>query len=761
MTTGVSALAASPSEPAPIASSIPTHTISGLSEDDLAKLDIHTVDHYGGFVTAVLSPEDVDRLQDSEAILVSLDHRVKRGNFALTDDIPLDLRASLDSRLFIVKFRGPITSTMLSDLSQRRVQVHEYIPNYAVVVESVRPSDFDGIPAIETLTPYHPAFKLAGDLDTNHEAKIVIVSPLTASDSEVRHAVAAAEGTITSVASTFERRLTMATVPAGAVTSIARSDAVLWIEPARDEGYAAMLTSAGLSQSGAATNRSVNDQGVTGSTQRIVVCDTGVTTHRNDSYAGHNVSWITHPMFNRSSASDSEVGLIEFNAHLLSSPAVLPPHPKVVMYYAPVDENGNIRGDGVEDDTTHGERTAHIAAGDRMTNASLDPLDGYSFASQLFLCDISIGNDLTGAIQFLNTSWPYVEPAYDRGARVASFSLGRRLGPVQNGSIGNNYTEWARQWDEIQWENRDLTVVRSIGNSVPDPQILAEAVAKNTITVGATEHNANFDGTTGNPELVYAASNRGPTADGRIKPNIVAPGAAVYAAHSGGSYGNLSGTSFAAPAVAGSAALVRDYFEKGYYPTGVANGGNARLNTSAALVHAILQSAGREISLGGSPPFPNSIQGWGKLLLENSLYFAGDSRKLLVADEWEGKNLTTGQMDVRMFNVTGSAPLRVMLVWTDYPGTTGAGVTLVNDLHLRVGAPGLLGSNETYIGNAFVVNETAPGKNYPADVLNVEEAVYINHPTVGTYSVRAVGHNVPRPEGQRYALVITGDVAWA
>lgn len=326
----------------------------------------------------------------------------------------------------------------------------------------------------------------------------------------------------------------------------------------------------------------------------------------------------------------------------------------------------------------------------------------------------------------------------------------------------------------------------SVGNvgGFGDILVTAPATAKNIIAVGATENfrvtgdgclipsterDSSFD--------VSGYSSFGPTLDGRFKPDILAPGSAIFGANNyldfvesitdctctdGGInitchpvegvqscldlYGCGSGTSFSAPAVSGGAQLLWWYFQN-------------RLNMlqpSPAMVKAYMLNSARYLPIENSithtmDTLPSIAQGMGMMDLERM--FDGVPRALRDQTTPRAIDVTllltnpvpqqtyftrTGQsyeLSGTIFDAT--KPFRVTLAWTDMAGDPVANGSLVNDLDLEVSVGG-----KTYRGNVFSGAHSVVDITRAVDNINNVESVFLPAGTTGTWSIVVRATNI-------------------
>jgi hypothetical protein len=376
---------------------------------------------------------------------------------------------------------------------------------------------------------------------------------------------------------------------------------------------------------------------------------------------------------------------------------------------------------------SHGTHTAGTAAG-LNSNGDLSGA-GLAYEGKLSHTQLSL---VTGFGDTASNLYGYLEDAHDDGARNHTNSWG------DDGTTA--YTWWCVDIDAFSRDYEDDLVLFAVTNlSV----LKTPENAKNCLAVGATSQAPNQNN--------HCTGGRGPTIDGRRKPEIYLPGCTILSANSSTSCGTTSssGTSMACPAVTGCAALVRQYYEEGFWPSGAPNGSDEFTPTAALVKATLLNGCNDMTGVGG---YPSNQEGWGRALLDNSLYFAGDSRKQFVVDARHATGLSTGEAVEYVLDVGTGEELRVTMVFTDAEAAHAALLAPVNDLDLEVESPGGL-----YRGNVFSAGFSAIGGS--ADALNNVERVVVAAGTIaaGSWTVRVRGASVPRgPQG--FAIHVSGDV---
>ncbi len=264
-----------------------------------------------------------------------------------------------------------------------------------------------------------------------------------------------------------------------------------------------------------------------------------------------------------------------------------------------------------------------------------------------------------------------------------------------------------------------ILITVSAGNDTFTP-VGEPGPAKNVITVGASEgYNPNSYDSSRDQKICWdpdradnaydvASKSCVGTPDGRVKPDVVAPGTKIVGAatrdpnyalwsrtdHShcwthvdclpnfiatDGTYGEVGayGTSFAAPAAAGAAGLLYKWFKTRLYGQAP-----SPATTKAMLINSAVDIQGGRYDTLTVDHIPSNYQGWGKVDLRRS-FPTGDTWFMVnqsVVFTASGGSPWVGQFQVP----SGATPVRVTLVWTDAPGSPGSSHPLVNDLDLKV-----------------------------------------------------------------------------
>lgn len=401
----------------------------------------------------------------------------------------------------------------------------------------------------------------------------------------------------------------------------------------------------------------------------------------------------------------------------------------------------------------HGHLNASIIAGD-VPFSVLDPL-GYNYglgiARKANIVNVPLlragysGTEFDTCNDTITTAGPNGVNGY-----ISNNSWGA-------GTNGNAYDSFAAQYDGFVRDSSSaatvdpLVIVFSAGNQGSNG-LTRPKMAKNLIAVANSENiRTELSASANNIDDLSSSSSRGPAADTRIKPDITAPGTAITGGRSGPDvlFGNIdevhrwsSGTSHAAPQIAGAAALFTQFWK--------AN--NSGANPSPALIKAALINGTQEMNgVGTSATIPNGAEGWGRLNLKNVLNTG-------VATKYVNQTSTLSNVGQEVA-FTGSVAVasshfRVSLVWTDPPGVSDP--ALVNNLDLEVTVGGT-----TYKGNVFGSGLSTSGGT--ADIRNNVENVFLaSNMTVGTpvtIRVRATGLNGDGamgnadPTDQHFALV--------
>jgi subtilisin family serine protease len=220
------------------------------------------------------------------------------------------------------------------------------------------------------------------------------------------------------------------------------------------------------------------------------------------------------------------------------------------------------------------------------------------------------------------------------------------------------------------------------------------ACAKNHLTVGAL--NSNDDSQTD-------FTSWGPCDDGRLKPDVSAPGCqgnadgGVTSCSSSGGYTVKCGTSMAAPTVAGISALIlQDY--------------RALFPSEPDFTNATLRSILAHTAQDRGNPGPDYSYGYGSVRSQAAIDHLR-TENFLEDEVAQGESYS-----ILVFVGPGDQELKVTLAWDDPPGTPNVDPALVNDLDLVVYDPS---SVQRYPWTLNPGNPAAAAVQTQADHLNM------------------------------------------
>ncbi|WP_319506852.1 PGF-pre-PGF domain-containing protein [uncultured Methanolobus sp.] len=629
---------------------------------------------------------------------------------------------------YLVQFTGPVRDTWKKNVTSTGATIYNYVPNNAFIFkmnDNVK-AQVQSLDFVKWIGEYKPEYKYDSELtdteciqaasveyDVGNTYHVLLFS---AEDNErIGTSIESLGGTIISGSGNKLK----VQVSADRLADIAAINEIIWIEeyvqPTINNDVAAGIIN---------VNAVHENYGLNGSGQIVGIADTGLDTGVNNS---------------------------SMHADLRGR----------ILSIIDTSNDGS-----AADQAGHG---THVA-GSVLGNGSLSGgnYSGMAPEAELVFQAIGNGGDYIYPPDDLNDLF---QEAYILGARIHTNSWGS--------DANGEYTDYSQDVDQFVWDHPDMLILFSAGNSgvddnsdgvIDEDSIGGPATAKNCFTVGASENDRGEsfglglyqnwgsgswlslypvnpikdDYMANNSGGIAAFSSRGPTDDGRIKPDVVAPGTFIASTRSSvGStsgwgvinddYLYMGGTSMATPITAGSAALVREYYNE------VEN----LSSPSAALLKATLINGALNLTPGqygtGSTQEisdrPDYSQGWGRVDIENSIYpqypktieYFDNPEPLNLSDSW----------NVSYDVLYTSEPLKVTLVWTDFPGTPIVYPQLVNNLDLVVNGP-----CGTYYGNGV------------PDTVNNVEGVELIEPVAGTYTITVNGTDVPNGP-QNFSLVLS------
>ncbi len=419
---------------------------------------------------------------------------------------------------YLIQFTGAVRSEWKAALEALGIRLHSYIPDYAFIargdiaaIEQAR-----NLPFTRWIGLYHPAYRLSSSLwATNPTGKSgenaggdATLHIQTFPDVDMENLVAMIQswgGSVETQSVNSSDGYLRVNLPLERVNDLAAYEGMLWIEP-----YYAPQLHNDIGSGVIKVPQVRSNLGLYGNGQVVAVSDTGLDTG--------NLSTL---------------------------------HPDVRGRVIGTECLGRTSPCDWSDYVAHGTHVAGSVLGNGATSGSKPATHQYAnsyagSAPEARLYFQSLAGPLGGLSGIPADEGDLMRSAYTHGARIHTNSWGGTSGGQDNPYGG--YVITSRQVDQAMWENKDQLVLFSAGNNgkdtnkdgVIEPDSIGQpGTAKNVLTVGASENNRptilNIWGSSYGAPIssdkradktsgLAAFSSRGPTDDGRIKPDVVAPG---------------------------------------------------------------------------------------------------------------------------------------------------------------------------------------------------------------------------------------------
>lgn len=365
-----------------------------------------------------------------------------------------------------------------------------------------------------------------------------------------------------------------------------------------------------------------------------------------------------------------------------------------------IDFAGRLTNHTTDTTGTHGDHVAGIIAG----GGNFDPVtSGNARGADLHVYD--------NYANLFNAGADYSAI----GVRVTSNSLGQNCNSPYDGD--------AQYSDQLTLSKPSLISVHSSGNS---GNSTCGGVANGfyTITGGyKAGKNVITVGNVKNSDFIDPSSSKGPTLDGRIKPEVVAVGRSVYSTQPDNSYATFSGTSMACPGVSGTLASLWQAYRETH--------GNA--DPRSDVMKAVLMNTADDLGNRG----PDYTYGFGRINARRAY-------EVLKNDQFIIDSTETFSTNEHYITVpAGTKMLKVTLYWHDLEGNTSASIPLVNNLNLR------MKDANSVVYQPWVLDHStnATALNQPAfkgiDSINNVEQITVDSIAAGDYAILVSGYDVP------------------